>query len=1494
MSCPCSVKLNRLHVDPNVSASSLQKTSPAMDPATSVPTPSNPAGFAVLLLEHNRQLNQLSAVTEAIMERLSANPSTTSPAPVTAPPLPSGGDPSGTTTPTSSLHLSLPDKFNGKPESCNGFLMQCQLYLHQQAELYPSEEAKVSFLCSLLTGEALEWLAAVWTGGSLPFHSYEAFTRLLRNVFQHAVDGKDPGDQLMDIKQGKETAAAYSLRFRTLAAQTEWSPCGLKTVYRRGLSTELQRELACRDEGLDLDQLIALAIRLDNLLRTRRPHATKTEIPYVQAGPVNHPPNNLGEPMQLGSTRLTPEERRRRMLKHLCLYCGRSGHLRAACPDRPLRRSGASVSDNLLTFEIPVVIQLKDSIVKANAMIDSGAAGNFIDQGFARANSIPLLPCSSQVAVSAVDGRPLGSGQIRFLTPDIQLNIQHNHQEEIRLFAIDSPQSVIILGLPWLETHDPTIIWSSKELIFQSSSCRHHCLQTRDRPMAPDTSSDFRCIATTNISLSELASSSESLPAQYHDLQEAFNKQNATRLPPHRPYDCAIDLLPGAVPARGRVFPLSQPETEAMQEYIQDELQKGFIRPSSSPASAGFFFVKKKDGGLRPCVDYRSLNDVTVKYRYPLPLVPPALEQLRQARYFTKLDLRSAYNLIRIREGDEWKTAFSTTSGHYEYLVMPFGLCNAPSVFQAFVNDIFRDMLQKNVIVYIDDILVYSKTLDEHVSHVRQVLQRLIKNNLYAKREKCVFHQTSISFLGYVIGAQGVAMDQSKVDAVLNWPQPTNVKELQRFLGFANFYRRFIRGFSTVATPLTSLLRGAPKRLHWTPEARSAFQALKRRFSESPILRHPDPSAQFIVEVDASSTGVGAVLSQRQGPASKVFPCAYFSRKLTEAERNYDVGDRELLAMKEAFGEWRHWLEGASHPFLVLTDHKNLEYLRSAKRLNSRQARWSLFFSRFQFQITYRPGSKNGKADALSRLHENPVEELKKPTTILSPSVIIAPVQWDIMTELAEHNAATPPPPSCPTNRVYVPPSHRQRVLQLVHDTPAAGHPGMSATQTLLQNSFWWSNMQADVAQYVTNCATCQMAKNPRQLPAGLLHPLPIPQRPWSHIAVDFITDLPRSQGNTVILSVIDRFSKACRLIPLPKLPTAFETAEQLMTHVFRHYGLPEDIVSDRGPQFTSRVWREMCKGLGINVSLTSGYHPQSNGQVERLNQEITRFLRSYCSHRQEDWSRFLVWAEYAQNSLKKAATGLTPFQCVLGIQPPFFPWSGEPSVLPAVDDWFRRCEETWEAAHTQLRHAVRRTQEQADRRRREGPTLTPGQWVWLSTRDLRLGLPCKKLSPRFVGPFKVIKQITPVSFRLQLPPEYRISPTFHVSLLKPASDPHHMDTRPEPPGTPPLMVDGGEAYLVRDILDSRRRGGRLQYLVDWEGFGPEERSWVASADILDPSLISDFHLQHPDRPAPRPRGRPRRRVVSRFRSRSQGGGYVRTHSAMSSADHQREPSPEF
>ncbi len=617
----------------------------------------------------------------------------------------------------------------------------------------------------------------------------------------------------------------------------------------KGLNAELQSELACRDEGRDLREFMDLTIHVDNLIRSRHPgRSTPRAIPE---------PSPADEPMQLGFTHLTPQERERRMQNQLCLYCGQAGHVKATCPVRPAT-STRSVSTNVTTssltssLKLPVTLTTQAKVIQTTALLDSGAAGNFVSAEFVQQHHLKLTHCNSSLAVEVLDGRPLGEGRICRLTEEIKMQLGTLHTETIQFYVIQSPNHPLILGLPWLRTHNPQISWREGQITEWGPTCQERCLLKISKPSAsPEPNTEI-----------------PDLPSEYADLAEAFSKRRATQLPNHRSVDCAIDLIPGTTPPKGRIFPLSQPETAAMKQYIEEELAKGFIRPSTSPASAGFFFVKKKDGGLRPCIDYRGLNDNTIKFRYPLPLVPAALEQLCQAKFYTKLDLRNAYNLIRIRKGDEWKTAFSTTSGHYEYRVMPFGLANSPSVFQSFMNDTFWDMLDKWVIIYIDDILIYSNTIKEHIQHVRAVLKRLTQHQLYAKLEKCEFHQTSTSFLGYIISQDGVAMDERKVKAVLDWPQPKTVKEIQRFLGFANFYRRFIRSFSTIAAPLTTMTKRNTSKLQWSQEALRAFQELKTHFTSAPILKHPDPDCQFIVEVDASNSGVGAILSQRHGVLS--------------------------------------------------------------------------------------------------------------------------------------------------------------------------------------------------------------------------------------------------------------------------------------------------------------------------------------------------------------------------------------------------------------------------------------------------------------------------------------------------------------------------------------------------------------------------------------------------------------------------------------------------
>ncbi|KAI2661113.1 Transposon Tf2-8 polyprotein [Labeo rohita] len=1289
--------------------------------------------------------------------------------------------------------MAMPATFAGEAAECSVFLLQVNLFIKMQPQRFTTEDAKVAFLISLLTGKALLWARAIWNAENPIVHSYKQFTNHFTKVFSTATGELATSDQLFRLQQGTSSANHYTLHFRTLAAASGWNEKALLGAFRQGLNPDLRAAMALYDDSIGLEAFLQRTNKVAQNLAACQPPITAPQPASVAAC---HP---VPEPMQIDSTRLSRAERNRRIMNGLCLYCGQPGHRLRQCPIRPPR---------------PVV-------------------SNFISQDCLNQLQLTRRPHHQVLSVKTIQGKPLGRGKIRHSSPIITLQVGLFHYENIKFLVLEDSTASIILGRPWLQQHHPELSWDPCDVLHWSDYCNQHCLIKVPRP-----STDPLVLSSTRIESPDQDSVPE-VPAEYMAFQDVFSKQAATQLPPHRPWDCAIDLLPGAQLPKGRVYPLSIPERQAMEEYISEALAQGFIQPSTSPAASSFFFVGKKDGGLRPCIDYRQLNSQVIQQPYPLPLVPAALEELCGAQVFTKLDLRSAYNLVRIRAGDEWKTAFVTPTGHYEYRVMPYGLSISPSVFQTFMNEVFREFLHRFVIVYID-ILIYSRNMAEHRHHVQQVLHKLREHCLYLKQEKCEFHRPSVHFLGYIISAEGVQMDQGK-------------------------------DYSSITAPLTSLLRGKPKTISWNPSAHEAFRQLKKIFSTAPLLHHPDPELPFTVEVDASTTGAGAVLSQAVGEPPLLHPCAFYSRKLSPAEQNYNVGNRELLAIKLALEEWRHWLEGSKLPFTIITDHKNLQYIREAKRLNPRQARWALFFTRFNFKITYRPGSKNISADALSRLHSTdlPVE----PEPIVPSNLIVSPIVWEMDENIRSATLQEAAPPDCPEGKIFVLLALRQNLLDTAHRSPGSGHPGSQRTLSLIQSCYWWPSMRRDTIRYVQSCSVCAMSNTPRQLPTGKLVPLPIPQRPWSHIGVDFVTDLPAAEGNTCILVMVDRFSKMCKFFPLKGLPTAMETAEILFQQLFRHFGLPEEIVSDRGPQFISHVWKAFFKLLGVSVNLSSGYHPQTNGQTERKIQELGRYLRAYCHTDQHCWSRFLPWAEYAQNSLRQDTTGLTPFQCVLGYQPPLFPWTEEPSNVPAVDHWFRESERVWDSAHHHLQRAVRQHKRFADIRRRPAPKFQPGD--------------------------QILRRINEVTFQLQLPPRYRIHPTFHVSLLKPCYPSATVQPGAEVEPPPPEILEPPSIYTVHEILGSRRRGGRLEYLVDWEGYGPEERSWVSRDDILDPTLLSDFHRDHPDRPAPRGRGRPRRRVRASGAAPG-GGGSVRHSPRPPSSDTPpvapptRSQSPEF
>ncbi|MBW0572736.1 hypothetical protein O181_112451, partial [Austropuccinia psidii MF-1] len=523
------------------------------------------------------------------------------------------------------------------------------------------------------------------------------------------------------------------------------------------------------------------------------------------------------------------------------------------------------------------------------------------------------------------------------------------------LFIIDSPKGEdLILGYDFLYHFNPIIDCKNGFITYDSS-------QKDSSGIISSTSNDFATAVNSVALVGELKT--PSLPHSVH-LPSIFPSQS---LLPLRDEvfkeikdvgeDVSIShfilfkgmwtfLLYLYMPpwsSIGFIYSLSKSESETLRAYISENVEKGFIRPSSSSTGAPILFVNKKDGGLCLCVDYCKLNSVTRKNRYPVPPMNQLLTVFNGATIFSKIDLHGAYNLLRIKEGDEHSTSFRTKYGSYEYLVMPFGLTNAPASFQNLVNDIFADYLDFFVVVYLNDIMVFSSSLDEHVKHVASVLQRLRDNTSFAKASKCVFHASSVEYLGYVVSSDGLKMDSLKVQKILNWPQPKNIKALQYFLGFANFYY--------------------PPCI-FNEEALSQFQILKEACTPAPILSHCNPSLPTIVETDASDYALDAVLSQVND--SGKHPIASYSHKLLQAELNYEIHDKELLGLVWALKHWRASLLSLSDSFEVFTDHCSLQYFMPSKVLTPLQACWAEFLSELHFIITYRPGRLATLPDALS------------------------------------------------------------------------------------------------------------------------------------------------------------------------------------------------------------------------------------------------------------------------------------------------------------------------------------------------------------------------------------------------------------------------------------------------------------------------------------------------------------------------------------------------
>lgn len=1073
-------------------------------------------------------------------------------------------------------------------------------------------------------------------------------------------------------------------------------------------------------------------------------------------------------------------------------------------------RTKRNVNNSLLTFRGAISHQ------EVSVLVDGGANGNFISEEAAKRLKLPTTDRKPFEVVYA-DGH---STIHKSCVKKVPLKLQ-GFNSLIDLDIVGLRKFDIILGKTWLSQWNPEINWKDNTIkirtgsqtallkavaideekeeryrkLVQVISCKKlkrtlckdpgsvgntaiiFVQEVRNQAKDPNCQTDKGQEFPNDLEQGWVQKIKE-LPEKFKDV---CVNDLPKGLPPTRKISHRICLTPGAeVPSRPP-FRLSAKENDEVHKIIKEYLEAGIIRPSCSPGGAPVLLVRKKDGTLRMCVDYRALNKVTIKNNYPLPLIEDLLDCLGPARYFTKIDLKSGYHQVQVAEEDVYKTAFRTRFGQYEFLVVPFGLTGAPGTFMALMNDTFREELLKYVVVFLDDILVFSKTAEEHYQHVKLVLDKLHKDKWYINYKKCSWAEKEVEYLGFQVGNGKIAPLQDKVHKIKEWPTPRKERDIQCFMGLANYYRKFIKHFARRAAPLTNLLK-KEQQFAWTDECERSFNDIKEALINSPVLQLPNAEKRFFVTTDASDQAVGAILEQEGDKG--LHPVAYDSRKLSKEEQRYPTHEKELLGIIQALKTWRHQLLGKK--FTVATDHQPLKWLLTQPHLSGRQARWLDTLAEFDFEIVYKAGKENQAADALSRCHLNVVCEIEEDGSLIEE--INRAIQEDehfkeIYQRIKSGNA-WPSDADYQLNekgqlgfkgRLCIPNNCtiKKKLFAEHHCSDISGHLGVIKTYDQMYQRYYWPNMFKDIEKLVTHCEVCQQNKVINQKPSGLLQPLQVPSRRWEEICMDFVSGLPKTKhGFDTIWTIMDRLSKRLHLIPVKATTTAEKLAKLFFDGIFKHHGMPKVIVSDRDPRFCSRFWQELTKYMDTRLAMTTAFHPQANGQIERTNRCVIEMLRT-VTKKDNEWLDKLPAIEFAYNNAKNATTELTPFMMDTG-RNPLVPANLVRKERLMGDTEARRTINTWSSLLQQARDNMATAQQRAAKYANQGRravSFQVGDMVYLSTENLNIK-GHTKFKPRYIGPYQVERSIGAASYKLKLPNELKIHPVIHVSRLQKYNSP--------------------------------------------------------------------------------------------------------------------------
>jgi RNase H-like domain found in reverse transcriptase/Reverse transcriptase (RNA-dependent DNA polymerase)/Integrase zinc binding domain/Aspartyl protease/Chromo (CHRromatin Organisation MOdifier) domain len=1144
-------------------------------------------------------------------------------------------------------------------------------------------------------------------------------------------------------------------------------------------------------------------------------------------------------------------------------------------------RREARLKHKLLLVEIRILGR------RCLALIDSGATHNILSADFVKRHKLAVDAESTMKRVKLANGTVVSAqGELR--TTRYRIGRSFTDLEDFIVMDTKDEEFDAILGKPWLSKLDPDISWSRNQVVlgdevvdavaqgpkkmdFKVCSLKSALKAAKSkharawtvliRPAAEDSTSTTHTPYSPSLLKPDWKPVHEELK-DWPELLEVLHKYEEVFDPlpdgppkdPNRP-KLHIDLEEGSRPTYRPPYRMSPLELDELKKQVQGLLDKGWIRPSHSPFGAPVLFAAKPDGSLRMCIDYRALNAMTKKSRYPLPRIDELFDRMKSAHYITCMDWQQGYHQVAIHPEDIHKTAFVTRYGQFEWLVMPFGLCNAPSVFQAMMNQFLGADLDQFASAYLDDLSIYSATREEHVRHVESVLKRMKEQGYRARLSKCHFGRPEQELLGFIVGRGKIRPSPKKVAAVREWPEPKDVHELRVFLGFTNFYRRFVESYSKVAAPLTELFR---KEVTWSwgePQW-AAFQELKARLTSAPALLLPDFDKPFYVVCDASDFALGATLLQDQGNGMQ--PVAYEGRKMTAAEQRYITTDKENLALVHALRTWRCYLEGRK--FTVETDHDALKWLHTQPHLNRRQARWLELLAGYNMEIVHKPGKLN-KSDPLSR---RPYEEPSPDTQAMVFNITdAANFEDDFLSRvkaaytkeqvrrwLADHTRTYRMVNGLwyTEGKLVIPDDDaiKESIFKELHDAPTGGHFGIDKTLESIARRFFWRELRKDVEEYCRTCPTCQRAKHVNKLPGGLLQPLPTPSHPWEQVTMDILLNLPTTpSGHNAAIVFVDRLTKYFRWDACSVNVTSEGSAKLYLNNVVRHHGLAKVLISDRDPRFVAGFWQELQRLLHTKLKMSTSAHPQSDGQTENANRTLLRLLRSYCEANPRTWDELLCMAELAYNSHVHASTGVSPFFANYGRHPVMPMDLLLPTEKQGVQDLAKKIHKTLDDVKQRLSKSQERQRVQANRRRRD-VKYAVGDKVLLDSRLFRAKLPdLQKLLPPYMGPFVVTAVPGPVNVVLDLPEQLRTMRVVHVSRLKPFHETMRFGDRGAQPSYE--LIDGEPEWEVDVLLARKKLYGKHYYLVHWKGYDHCEDAWIRE-DFLGNAreLVRAYDRRHP------------------------------------------------